>query len=39
VECLKKEGDAVDRGEPVLRIHSRIPVDAPALFARIVSVA
>jgi pyrimidine-nucleoside phosphorylase len=38
VECLRKEGDRVRAGEPVLRIHSRKPVDAAALGARILAV-
>jgi pyrimidine-nucleoside phosphorylase len=38
VECLRKEGDRVRAGEPVLRIHSRKPVDASALGARILAV-
>ena len=38
VECLRKEGDRVGAGEPVLRIHSRKPVDAAALGARILAV-
>jgi len=39
VECLGKEGDQVAEGEPVLRIHSRTPVDAPELAARILGIA
>ena len=39
VECLGKEGDQVAEGEPVLRIHSRVPVDAPELAARILGIA
>ncbi len=35
VECLRKEGDRVGAGEPVLRVHSRAPVDAVALASRI----
>ncbi len=38
VECLRKEGDRVRAGEPVLRIHSRAPVDAAALSARILAI-
>jgi len=38
VECLRKEGDRVGAGEPVLRIHSRKPVDTAALGARILAV-
>ena len=38
VECLRKEGDRVVAGEPVLRIHSRKPVDAASLGARILAV-
>ena len=39
VECLRKEGDDVAVGEPVLRIHSRESVDAAALATRILSIA
>jgi pyrimidine-nucleoside phosphorylase len=38
VECLRKEGDKVSRGEPVLRIHSRAAVDPAALAGRILAV-
>ena len=38
VECLKKTGDAVSAGEPILRVHSRRPVDARAVFARVAAV-
>jgi pyrimidine-nucleoside phosphorylase len=38
VECLRKEGDKVSRGEPVLRIHSRVAVDPAALAGRILTV-
>ena len=34
VECLRKEGDTVAGGEPVLRVHSRDELDAGALAAR-----
>ncbi len=34
VECLRKEGDTVAGGEPVLRVHSRDALDAGALAAR-----
>ncbi|MFM8682788.1 MAG: thymidine phosphorylase, partial [Chthoniobacterales bacterium] len=39
VECLKIEGDAVDRGQPIRRVHSRAPIDSAALFGRVASVA
>lgn len=35
VECLRKEGDRVPKGEPVLRVHSRSAVDAFALAERL----
>ena len=38
VECLRKEGDKVSRGEPVLRVHSRAAVDPAALAGRILAV-
>ncbi|MFM8656377.1 MAG: hypothetical protein ACKOD5_04510, partial [Chthoniobacterales bacterium] len=38
VECLKKEGDAVDQGEPILRVHSRQPIDLNALSARLLTI-
>lgn len=34
VECLRKEGAEVGRGDPVLRIHSRQPVDTAAIARR-----
>lgn len=39
VECLRKQGDGVAAGEPVIRVHSRTAVDAPALAARLLAVA
>lgn len=39
VECLKKEGEPVERGEPVLRLHSRKPLDAASVLARVAAVA
>jgi pyrimidine-nucleoside phosphorylase len=39
VECLRKEGEVVAGGDPVLRVHSRGPVDAVGLAARILSLA
>lgn len=39
VECLRKEGDPVDSGEPLLRVHSRAAVDAAALAKRVIEVA
>jgi pyrimidine-nucleoside phosphorylase len=39
VECLRKEGGQVVKGEPILRVHSRAAVDPAALAARILAVA
>lgn len=39
VECLRKEGDRIDRGEPILLIHSRQPVDAAAIARRTFAIA
>ena len=39
VECLRKEGDRVSEGEPILRVHSRQAVDPAAVAARILTVA
>jgi pyrimidine-nucleoside phosphorylase len=39
VECLRKEGDKLAAGEPILRIHSRGPVDTGRLAARLLAVA
>jgi thymidine phosphorylase len=38
VECLRKEGDRVGKGEPLMRIHSRQAVDAVALASRITEI-
>ena len=38
VECLRKEGEVVAAGDPVLRVHSRGPVDAVGLAPRILSI-
>jgi len=38
VECLWKQGGPVAAGEPVVRVHSREPVDAVRLAARILEV-
>jgi thymidine phosphorylase len=38
VECLRKEGDKVSRGEPVLRVHSRAAVDPATLAGRTLAV-
>ena len=38
VECLRKQGDRVAKGEPVLRVRSRAVVDAAAVAARIVGI-
>ena len=39
VECLRKQGGRVAKGEPMVRVHSRGPVDAVGLAARILEVA
>lgn len=39
VECLRKQGEHVAKGEPVVRVHSRGAVDAVGLAARILEVA
>jgi pyrimidine-nucleoside phosphorylase len=39
VECLKKEGDAVERGEPIVRVHSRQPIDSAVATKRIMVIA
>ncbi len=39
VECLRKEGEVVAGGDPVLRVHSRGSVDAVGLASRIFSIA
>jgi thymidine phosphorylase len=39
VECLRKQGERVAKGEPVLLLHSRKPVDAAVIAARIIEVA
>ncbi len=39
VECWRKEGERVESGEPVLRVHSRAAVDASALAKRLIEVA
>ncbi len=39
VECLRKQGDSVARGEPVLRVHSRNPVAPAALAFRLLEIA
>lgn len=38
VECLRKQGARLAAGEPVLRVHSRRPVDADSLAIRTLSV-
>lgn len=37
-ECLRKQGDVVEAGEPLLRIHSREPVDVSALTQRLIGI-
>ena len=39
VECLKKEGDAVERGETVVRVHSRQRIDSVIAAKRIMVIA
>jgi pyrimidine-nucleoside phosphorylase len=39
VECLRKEGDRVVGGEPVLRVHSRKEVDPAAVAERVFTIA
>jgi pyrimidine-nucleoside phosphorylase len=39
VVCLRKQGERVAKGEPVLLLHSRKPVDAAVIAARIIEVA
>lgn len=38
VECLRKQGARLAAGEPVLRVHSRRPVDADSVAIRTLSV-
>ena len=38
VECLRKEGEKVAKGEPILRVHSRGAIDAQAVALRILEV-
>ena len=39
VECLKKEGDAVEHGETVVRVHSRQRIDSAIAAKRIMVIA
>ena len=39
VECLRKEGDAVAAGEPVLRVHGRLPVDVHVIARRVMAIS
>ena len=39
VECLKKEGDAVEHGETVVRVHSRQQIDYAIAAKRIMVIA
>jgi thymidine phosphorylase len=39
IECLRKEGDRVVVGEPVLRVHSRKEVDPAAVAERVFTIA
>ena len=38
VECLRKQGEKVAAGDPILRIHSRVTVDAAGIADRTVTV-
>lgn len=38
VECLRKEGEEVAAGDPVLRVHSRGEIDAAAVALRVLGV-
>ncbi len=39
IECLGKQGEQVSAGQPLVRVHSRQPVDLSAVAARILAVA
>jgi len=39
MECLRKEGDAVVDGEPVLRVHGRLPVDVHVIARRVMAIS
>jgi len=39
MECLRKEGDAVVDGEPVLRVHGRLPVDVHVIARRVIAIS
>ena len=39
IECLGKQGEQVSAGQPLVRVHSRQPVDLSAAAARILAVA
>lgn len=39
IECLGKQGEQVSAGQPLVRVHSRQPVDLSAVTARILAVA
>jgi pyrimidine-nucleoside phosphorylase len=38
LECLRKEGDEVAQGDPILRVHSRAAMDPAVLAARILEI-
>ena len=39
VECLRKQGEKVSAGDPVLRIHSRVTVDGGGIADRAITVS
>ena len=39
VECLRKQGAEVSVGDPVLRVHSRMPVDGVRIASRTITVS
>ena len=39
VECLRKQGAKVSAGDPVMRIHSRAPVDGAKIASRMIAVS
>jgi len=38
VECLKKTGDPVTKGECILRVHSRVPIDPDSVSAAVFDI-
>jgi pyrimidine-nucleoside phosphorylase len=39
VECLRKQGEKVSAGDPILRIHSRVTVDGGGIADRAITVS